>query len=260
MVNSVQVLDGSGTAKNIAAYDISGTGAGPFQFIHGSSNASGTQVNPATSDLQSSVQSSAGSASTYVVNVQGASSGIPMSVALNNTSAAGTSATNLITVQGSISGVKIPVSLSITGTAGTPATDVLSIQGVSSGVSVNTTRTLASASGGLTLARVFSAATVNSTNVSSSSKTIYSGAIINSDTTAIYFKLYNKATAPTVGTDTPILTIMVPATSTVSFSNFIGDNGLYFSSGIGFGITGSIGDSDTTVVTVGKILVQFYYK
>lgn len=68
-----------------------------------------------------------------------------------------------------------------------------------------------------------------------------------------YLKLYNKATAPTVGTDTPFLTLALPASSPFKFE-FPNVNGLYFSTGIGFGLVTGAADNDNTAVTAADIL------
>ena len=83
--------------------------------------------------------------------------------------------------------------------------------------------------------------------------------VISNTTAAIkYFKVYDKVTAPTVGTDTPVLTIPMQANSTITtpFSR-----GLAFSTGLGFGATGLIADADTTAIaTATELVVNFVYK
>jgi hypothetical protein len=72
-------------------------------------------------------------------------------------------------------------------------------------------------------------------------------------------KLYNKATAPTVGTDTPLLTIPIAANSKADLASIVAAVGLYFSSGISIAITGAFADSDTTAVAANDVLVQLLY-
>ena len=62
-----------------------------------------------------------------------------------------------------------------------------------------------------------------------------------------YFKLYNKASAPTVGTDAPILVLPVPAGSFASPN--LGPLGFRCATGIAWALLGSAGaaDSATTV-------------
>lgn len=100
------------------------------------------------------------------------------------------------------------------------------------------------------------AGTTNATLVKSSAGNIYELIATNMSATPIYVKVYNKATAPTVGTDIPILTIPVPAYSFVNteFSKV----GLRATLGLGFAITGALADTDATVVTAGsKIAISY---
>lgn len=93
-----------------------------------------------------------------------------------------------------------------------------------------------------------SAATTNSTNVTAAATTLYTLSVVNSTATRYYLKLYNKATAPTVGTDTPVQIFDIPA-STSSQIQLV--KPLRFSLGLGFGITGAIAISDTTAAVTG---------
>ena len=105
----------------------------------------------------------------------------------------------------------------------------------------------------ISVARLVSAAaTVNATNVKATGGRVYKIMGQNAAAAVRYLKLYNKATAPTVGTDTPFMTIPIAASSVfqVSFEGI----GLYFDKGIGFGITNLNADADTTAPTAGDIL------
>jgi hypothetical protein len=80
----------------------------------------------------------------------------------------------------------------------------------------------------------------------------------NTGAGAAYVKLYNKATAPTVGTDTPAMLITVPAAvAGVPGSVEItpGFSGYRFALGLGLAITGGAADSDTTAVAAGQVKV-----
>ena len=69
-----------------------------------------------------------------------------------------------------------------------------------------------------------------------------------------FVKLYNKATAPTVGTDVPEMVIKVPANGQVELTpGFIGYR---FALGLGIAITGAAADADTTAVAVGQVKVK----
>lgn len=68
-----------------------------------------------------------------------------------------------------------------------------------------------------------------------------------------YLKLYNKDSLPTVGTDTPFLTLALAPSSAFKF-DFPSTNGLYFSTGIGYGMVTGVLDGDNTSITAGDIL------
>lgn len=76
----------------------------------------------------------------------------------------------------------------------------------------------------------------------------------NIGATAAFVKLYNKATAPTVGTDVPEMVITVPATGQVEITP--GFNGYRFTLGMGIAITGAAADTDTTAVAAGQVKVK----
>lgn len=108
-----------------------------------------------------------------------------------------------------------------------------------------------------TVSTINSAATTNATSVKSSAGTVYGVLISNINAAARFVKFYNKASAPTVGTDTPIITIQVPANTTINFP--IGELGLRFATGIALAITGAAADSDTTAVAANEIKVLTTY-
>lgn len=100
-------------------------------------------------------------------------------------------------------------------------------------------------------ARLTSAAgTTNSTLVSSVPCDLYCIIATNTSAAVKFIKFYNKAAAPTVGTDTPFLTIAIPAGGLINVQI---EQGLYFNLGLGFALTGADGDSDTTALTAGDI-------
>ena len=61
-----------------------------------------------------------------------------------------------------------------------------------------------------TLSALTSAATTNATSVKTTGGTIYNIVASNTGVTDVYLKIYNKASAPTVGTDIPVYTFVVP--------------------------------------------------
>lgn len=102
-----------------------------------------------------------------------------------------------------------------------------------------------------------SAATTNATNVKGSAGSLMAFNVSNAGAAAAFVKLYNKATAPTVGTDVPVLTVAIPAGGT--FSLALGPGGQRFNTGIGFAITNLVADSDTTAVAANQVKVMLAY-
>ena len=106
---------------------------------------------------------------------------------------------------------------------------------------------------------LIAAATTNSTLVKSSAGKLISGRVYNASAAVKFLKVYNKATAPTVGTDTPVLTLPIPAGAALDLWNVFGTYGLYFATGIGYGITGLAANADTTAVAAGDVIVSILY-
>lgn len=103
-----------------------------------------------------------------------------------------------------------------------------------------------------------SAATTNGALILTGTSGLQAFYATNTGATAAFVKLYNKATAPTVGTDVPAMILYVPAavsgvpgvcTLPIGFSGF------RFALGLGIAITGAVGDSDTTAVAAGQVKV-----
>jgi hypothetical protein len=98
----------------------------------------------------------------------------------------------------------------------------------------------------------------NAENVKSSAGNLYAALVSNTNAVARYLKLYDKATAPTVGTDTPVWTCLIPPNS-AGFTISI-PPGLSFTLGIGIGITTGVADADTGAVAADEIVVNLAYK
>lgn len=104
---------------------------------------------------------------------------------------------------------------------------------------------------------VNSAASTNATVVKASAGTLYSVTVSNTGAAARYVKFYNKATAPTVGTDVPVFTIQVASGATLNVP--FGTTGHRFATGIGLAITANAADSDTTAVGAAEVKVATAY-
>jgi hypothetical protein len=101
----------------------------------------------------------------------------------------------------------------------------------------------------------FSTTGTNSTLVFSGNSLLKSFIIGNTTTTLYFVKFYNKATAPTCGTDTPKWTLPVTpgaASSSASIGLTAGD--LIFPLGLGFCITGGLAPNDTTGAAAGVVV------
>lgn len=109
-----------------------------------------------------------------------------------------------------------------------------------------------------TASNINSAATTNATAVKTSAGTLFSLNAFNNGAGAAYVKLYNKASAPTVGTDVPVLVIPVPAGSQNQPFTF-GTLGHRFTTGIALAITGGPNDNDTTAVAAAQVKVLTGY-
>ena len=93
------------------------------------------------------------------------------------------------------------------------------------------------------------AASTNGANIKSSPGTVLRVSGYNAKVSAVYLKMYDKSTAPTVGTDTPRKTRYIPASSAFDFQM---DD--YYGQGVGIALTGAGADSDTTALAAGDIL------
>jgi hypothetical protein len=100
------------------------------------------------------------------------------------------------------------------------------------------------------------AATTNAAVVKSTGGNLYEITVSNQSAATVYVKLYNKATAPTVGTDTPIVTLPVAAASSINVE--FGQIGKRFASGIGIAITANPAVTDATVIGTGVVVSGTY--
>lgn len=111
--------------------------------------------------------------------------------------------------------------------------------------------------GASTTHHLISAATTNATSVKASAGNINALVVSNSSAAVKFFKLYNKASAPTVGTDTPVMTLLIPAGQTVTVN--CGPFGIRCSTGIAYALTGLITVADTTAVALNDLSVSMFY-
>ena len=135
------------------------------------------------------------------------------------------------------------------------------ISAVSSGpnpINVNLTTAPGVTSGFSLYHTLVSAATTNATLVKSSQGQIGSLILTNSSATWAYFKFVNKASAPTVGTDTAVLNIGVAPNSTLDCSTSYA--GLRLTTGIAYYVSGGTSLTDNTaLLAANTFLVNMTY-
>ena len=98
---------------------------------------------------------------------------------------------------------------------------------------------------------VSAAASTNGTSAKASAGTLYAVKGYNASASARYLKFYNKASAPTVGTDTPVLTIYLPPTTAFALDWPVGR---LFATGIAYALTTGSADNDTGALTAADVL------
>jgi hypothetical protein len=117
----------------------------------------------------------------------------------------------------------------------------------------------ARATGGLTIGRVISAASTNATSIKASAGRLHTIAAFNVNAAARYLKIYNKASAPTVGSDTPVLTFAIPGNTAAAGFTIDSSIGWALSTGIAIALTTGITDADTGAVAASEIAVNLGY-
>ena len=110
--------------------------------------------------------------------------------------------------------------------------------------------------GGATPFRLVSAATTNATSVKASAGQVYSITAMNQNAAVRYLKLYNLATAPTVGTSTPVQVYALPPSGGITLSFPVG---MAFSTGIALATTTGAADSDTGAVALNEIVISLTF-
>lgn len=112
---------------------------------------------------------------------------------------------------------------------------------------------------GTTPYKLISLATTNAVSLKNSGGNLYSVLAIGLTSTVRYLKLYNKASAPTVGTDVPVMTIPVPANTQGAGVALAFSIGVNFPLGIAFAITSGAADTDTGVIGAGDVILNLTY-
>lgn len=101
-----------------------------------------------------------------------------------------------------------------------------------------------------------SAGSTNADTVKASAGVVTGYYLVNTASAFRYVKLYNKASSPTVGSDTPRCVFGIPA---VSAANLSLELPIAFETGIAIAIVVGIADSDATAVSANDVAVTLYY-
>lgn len=99
-------------------------------------------------------------------------------------------------------------------------------------------------------------------SVKASAGQLYGYFICNRSLAERFVKLYNKASAATVGTDTPVITIPLSAgAADKPFCANVGwDTGVAFATGIAAGATTGLADANTGAPAANDVVVNLFYK
>lgn len=112
---------------------------------------------------------------------------------------------------------------------------------------------------GTTAYKLISTASTNANNIKSSGGNLYSIIAIGLTSTVRYLKLYNKASAPTVGSDVPLMTIPIPANTQGAGVALPFSMGVNFPLGIAIAITSGVADNDSGAIGAGDVIVNLTY-
>lgn len=117
------------------------------------------------------------------------------------------------------------------------------------------TKIIPASAGGLLVYRNINLGT-HGISIKSSNGQIYGWFLFNRSPAVRYVKLYNKNSVPSVGYDTPFMTIPLPAGggANVNFTS-----GITFSRGIGLGATTGVADGDRGTPGANEVIVNIIY-
>lgn len=115
------------------------------------------------------------------------------------------------------------------------------------------------ATGGLTTFRLLSANSANLTSVKGSAGRVCVITATNTNAAVRYLKLYDKASAPVLASDTPTHTLAIPPTSTGQSLVIATDTGIAFATGIALATTTGVADTDTGAVALNEVIVHLEY-
>lgn len=104
--------------------------------------------------------------------------------------------------------------------------------------------------------KVVAAASTNATLVQAGQVKLWGYNLKNTAAYPVYIKFFDKATAPSPGTDVPYFTVAVLAGERADLDRWVG---VQFQLGLGYTITKLIADNDTTVVVANDLVGQLFW-
>lgn len=110
---------------------------------------------------------------------------------------------------------------------------------------------------GCTPTHYISAASNNSTSITQKRSTVYDVTAINTSSTLYFLKLYDKVSAPTCGTDTPVATYPVPHNTGAGgglVHSFV--PGIKFDTGIGMCLVSGIADNNNGSAAANAVAIN----
>lgn len=109
---------------------------------------------------------------------------------------------------------------------------------------------------GASFSHIVAAASTNATSVKGSAARLLGWEFSNHTAAWKFVKIFNKATAPTLGTDTPVMTIGVPPNGRASAELVVP---LTVATGLAMAITGAVANNDATAVAANDVVGSLFY-
>ena len=105
---------------------------------------------------------------------------------------------------------------------------------------------------------VSAAGSTNATLVNGGYTKLHYINLVNAAAAAKFLKIYDKASAPTVGTDTPVATFQLAPTAVNGGLNEIdlAANPIHLKLGLAYALTGALADNDTTALTAADVVAM----
>ena len=167
------------------------------------------------------------------------------------------------TVQGITARLGFPLLLTSTGDSITALSSQSGTWTMQPGNTPNTTAwrmaadANAASTGGATAVKFLAAATTNAAFAKAGAGRVYGWHFTNNTAAVKFFRIFNKTSAPTVGTDSPVIVIEIPANG---YASFWTNTGIAMTTGVAYACTGAIADLDATATAANDVVGALYYQ